>query len=126
MPFAGGLGAAVSQRAAGHEATRTARHQRLTSLILLPLTLWLAPTLATLPDMAYEAFVAGLKKPWNWIPLFMFIVIAMHHAWLGLQVVMDDYVHEAGARRLGLTALRILLLLVGVALLGATLKIALL
>lgn len=104
---------------------RSARQHRLTSLILLPLTVWLAPALPRLPDLTYDSFIAWLTQPVNWTLLLMFIIVATHHALLGLRAVMDDYLHSQPLKRHCVNATRILLPLVGLAGASATLKIIL-
>lgn len=106
-------------------ARRSARRQRLSSLILLPLTVWLAPALTRLPGLTYDSFIAWLIQPLNWTLLLMFTLVATHHALLGLQAVMDDYLHEQPLKQVCLTLSRILLPLLGLTGAGATLRIIL-
>lgn len=72
--------------------------QRLTALALIPLVLWLAFSVASLPDMEYLAMREWLSQPFNAITMILFIIAGFYHARLGLQVVIEDYIGSHGPR----------------------------
>jgi succinate dehydrogenase / fumarate reductase membrane anchor subunit len=39
--------------------------------------------------------VAAVSRPWNAVPLVGFLVAMFWHAQLGLQVILEDYIHES-------------------------------
>ncbi|HKD48840.1 MAG TPA: succinate dehydrogenase, hydrophobic membrane anchor protein [Rhizomicrobium sp.] len=86
-----GLGAA-------HSGTGHFWRERLTSVALIPLSLWFAYAVLGLIDTNEVAVVSFLAHPWNAILMAAFVVISFYHLSLGLQVVIDDYVHTAGTK----------------------------
>ena len=68
--------------------------QRRTAVLLIPLTLWLLFSVATLSSAGYLEVSAWISQPLTTLLLGLFILIAGHHAYLGIQVVLEDYVHE--------------------------------
>ena len=78
---------------------------RLNSFGLLVLFAWLLTSLLILPNLEYETALAWLRQPINSILMILLIVLTFQHSHYGLKEVIDDYVHEAGAK----TALTFLL-----------------
>jgi succinate dehydrogenase membrane anchor subunit len=70
--------------------------QRGTAIALVPLVLWLAWLVLKLPSLDYMAAHALVAQPWNAVLMLAFVVAVFWHAQLGLQVVIEDYVHTAG------------------------------
>lgn len=66
--------------------------QRLTALALIPLTVWFVASLIGLVGADHRAFVGWLANPVNATAMILFLAIAFHHAQLGAQVVLEDYV----------------------------------
>jgi succinate dehydrogenase / fumarate reductase membrane anchor subunit len=83
-------------RARGLGAAKEGLHhwwlQRLTSLALIPLTVWFAATIVGLAGSGYEAFVAWLSDPCTTAVMVGFLAVTFHHAQSGMQVVIEDYV----------------------------------
>ena len=72
--------------------------QRLTSLALIPLTLWFVASVIRLAGADYNDFVAWIANPVNTAIMVVFLAVAFHHAQLGVQVVLEDYVSSHGLR----------------------------
>ena len=72
--------------------------QRLTSLALIPLTLWFVASLISLAGADYNDFVSWLANPVNATIMVVFLGVTFHHAQLGVQVVLEDYVSSHGLR----------------------------
>jgi succinate dehydrogenase / fumarate reductase membrane anchor subunit len=70
------------------------KNQRRSAVLLIPLTLWLLFSVASLSRAAYLEVAAWLSEPQTLLLLALFVVIAGHHAYLGVQVVLEDYVRE--------------------------------
>lgn len=68
--------------------------QRASALLLIPLLLWLFYAIVTLADADHETAVAFLSRPWNSACAVLVLVSGLFHAMLGLQVVIEDYVHH--------------------------------
>lgn len=69
------------------------RAQRITAIALIPLTLWLLLVVDGLRGAPYFVFVAFMGSPLNAALLIAWVVAMLYHAQLGLQVVVEDYVH---------------------------------
>lgn len=67
--------------------------QRLTAVALVPLTLWFVFSVACLAGAGRETVLAWVASPLNAVGLILFLVALFHHSQLGLQVVVEDYVH---------------------------------
>jgi succinate dehydrogenase / fumarate reductase membrane anchor subunit len=72
--------------------------QRLTALALIPLTLWFVASVIGLVGASHAAVVDWVASPVPALLLVLLIVATFHHAQLGLQVVIEDYVHHDGAK----------------------------
>jgi len=68
--------------------------QRVTAVVLAVLTAWLVGLLVSLVGADLEQARATIARPWNAIVLAILVVAMFWHAKLGLQVVIEDYVHE--------------------------------
>ena len=70
--------------------------QRLTALALVPLTLWFVGSLAVMTGAGYETVGAWISSPLVAGLLILLICATFYHGYLGLQVVIEDYVHHEG------------------------------
>ena len=68
--------------------------QRLTALALIPLTVWFVISVIALTGADYYAMVAWAGSPLVAGLLILLIVATFYHGALGLQVVIEDYVHH--------------------------------
>jgi succinate dehydrogenase / fumarate reductase membrane anchor subunit len=68
--------------------------ERVTAVALVPLTLWLAASLIMLTDTDYASFIAWLKSPFVALSMLLLLITVFTHLALGLQVVIEDYVHS--------------------------------
>lgn len=80
--------------------------QRVTSIALLPLTLWFAFSLAGLAGAPYERVAAWAARPLNATLLVLTIAISFHHTAAGMQVVLEDYIRPDSRRRLAILAVQ--------------------
>lgn len=97
---------------------------RVSSVALVPLTLWFVASIIAHAGDDHAAFLDWLKSPVSSTAMVLLIVATFHHAALGLQVVIEDYLHS-NVKFAALILLR--LGAIGFAVLGilATLRIAL-
>ena len=89
--------------------------QRLTSVALVPLTLWFVFALFGLDSLEYAVVVVWLAEPLNAILLLLLIVSMLHHSQLGLEVVVEDYVHTGWVKVLTLMTFKFIHIGMGVA-----------
>lgn len=71
------------------------RLQRLTALALVPLSLWFVVSLLCVFDDSHAAIVAWVSAPYVTVLLIALSIASFWHLQLGLQVVIEDYVHTA-------------------------------
>jgi len=72
--------------------------ERVTSIALLLLGVWLVASLLLLPKLDQRTIVEWLHAPSGAIPMALLIIIGFRHALDGVKVSVDDYVHEEGSR----------------------------
>lgn len=98
--------------------------ERLTGAALVPLSIWFIASLIALAGADYASVVSWLKAPFNAVMMVLFLVATFHHAQLGLQVVLEDYVHREGIRIASILAVKAAALLFGLLGVVAVLKIS--
>jgi succinate dehydrogenase / fumarate reductase membrane anchor subunit len=98
--------------------------QRLTAVALVPLSLWLVASLINLATADHATVVAWLSSPVAAVLLCALIVAIFHHGQLGLQVVLEDYVHTEWLKLLSIVLTKLLALLLAAICLFAVLSIA--
>lgn len=89
--------------------------QRLSSLALIPLGIWFVASVIATAGADFTAMRAWIGSPVVAALLILVIVAAFYHAYLGLQVVVEDYVHHHGAKIATVVALKGLAILLGLA-----------
>jgi succinate dehydrogenase / fumarate reductase membrane anchor subunit len=72
--------------------------ERVTSVALLLLGIWLIASILILPELDTRTVVEWLHAPSGAIPMALLIVVGFKHALDGMKVVVDDYVHDEGNR----------------------------
>ena len=72
--------------------------QRVTSVALVLLGLWFVYALLRMPTFQYEFVVAWIAMPLNAVLLLLLIGTLVYHSQLGVQVVVEDYVHHHGLK----------------------------
>lgn len=70
--------------------------QRVSAVALVPLTLWFAASIIAHSGSDYAAFVAWLRSPLTAGLMVLLLIALFQHTALGLQVVIEDYVHSGG------------------------------
>jgi succinate dehydrogenase / fumarate reductase membrane anchor subunit len=72
--------------------------QRVTAVALIPLTAWFAISLLGSSLQSYDAMRGWLGQPWVAVLTLLLVVTLAWHSKLGVQVVIEDYVHGKGAK----------------------------
>lgn len=99
--------------------------QRVTAVALVLLGAWFVWTVLSLLHLDYAGAHALVAQPCNAVLLLAFVVAVFWHAQLGLQVVIEDYVHARGSQLALQIAVKFLCFLGAAASVLAILKIAL-
>jgi len=79
--------------------------QRYTAVGNLLLVLWLIFNLLTLPGLDYASVVEWIANPLVAVPMMLMIVSVFWHLRLGMQVMLEDYVHDKGLSFFSILAL---------------------
>ena len=98
--------------------------QRLTAVALIPLGLWLAISLASFESISYAALVVWVQQPMTAILLILTVSTLVYHSHLGVQVVLEDYVHGHGVKVVSLALSAFAHVFLAVATLFSILKVA--
>ena len=72
--------------------------QRVTSVALVLLCLWFVASLLGMPMSDYDRVVTWIAQPLNTVLLLLLIATLVYHSLLGVQVVVEDYVHHHGLK----------------------------
>lgn len=98
--------------------------QRVTAVALIPLTVWIVASFVALVGADYETVREWMALPLVAVLFILFIATGLYHLKLGLQVVIEDYVHGEGLKIVSQMAVSFACVLVGAASIFAILKIA--
>lgn len=79
--------------------------QRFTAISNLVLTSWLAISLLLLPHFDYATVHQWVARPLSATALGLLIVSTFWHARLGMQIMIEDYVHDHGNKFAAIAAL---------------------
>jgi succinate dehydrogenase / fumarate reductase, membrane anchor subunit len=72
--------------------------QRVTAVALLPLTIWFVISILGQSLQSYDAMRGWLGQPWVAVFTTLLVFTLALHSKLGVQVVIEDYVHGKGAK----------------------------
>jgi succinate dehydrogenase / fumarate reductase membrane anchor subunit len=87
------------------------------------LGLWFVASLAFMPGFAHAEAVAFIGQPLNSVLLTLLVITMAYHSWLGVQVVIEDYVHGHGLKVASLIISRFAHVFLAVAAVFAILKL---
>jgi succinate dehydrogenase / fumarate reductase membrane anchor subunit len=115
-------------RVRGLGSAKTGTHhwwmQRLTAIALVPLCLWFVASLIVLVTADHATVINWLHAPLVAILCCALVVAVFYHAQLGVQVVVEDYVHEEWLKLAAIVVTKLLALLLAATCLFAVLRIA--
>jgi succinate dehydrogenase / fumarate reductase membrane anchor subunit len=97
--------------------------ERVSAVALVPLTLWFAASIIAHTGSDYATFIAWMRTPLAATLMVLLLIALFHHTALGLQVVIEDYVHS-GAKFAWVLAVRLGCFALATAGVVATLHIA--
>lgn len=97
----------------------------MTAIALLPLTVWLVGSLVAIGTADHAQTVHWIRTPTVSIALLLTIAALFHHAQLGLQVVVEDYVHAEWKKIASLIVVKLVTIAVAATAAFSVLRIAL-
>ncbi len=98
--------------------------QRLTAMALLPLTLYFVLSVFLLEGADQAAMLRYMAQPWNGVLFIALVAALFYHLQLGLQVVIEDYIHTESRRLMALLGMRAGVALFGLLALLSVLKLS--
>ena len=110
--------------AAGHGAEHWWLH-RLTAVSNVPLILAFVIIVAALAGSTYDEALAIISHPLVAIVLILAVISVTNHMRLGMQIVIEDYVHQKGWKLVALGANNFYAVVIAVACLYAIVKVSL-
>lgn len=96
--------------------------QRVTAVILIPLTFWLLAFLHFSFSAPYQQTVQWLAAPLNTVCIVAWVFAVFYHAALGLQVVLEDYVSTEWLKIVSVWLTNLVFILLGLAALIAVFR----
>jgi succinate dehydrogenase / fumarate reductase membrane anchor subunit len=88
----------VRHLGSARSGTKHAWHMRVTAIALLPLTIAFVWIVLSLVGKDHAAVVATLRSPLPAILMLLFLLTGIYHMMLGMQVIIEDYVHGEHAK----------------------------
>lgn len=87
--------------------------QRLSGIALVPLVLWLVISGTDMVGADLDTFKAWVSTHYNPLLLILLILTMFHHAQLGLQVIIEDYIHGEAVKFASLIIMKFAVVLMG-------------
>ncbi len=72
--------------------------QKVTAVALIPLTIWFVSSVVYMTQADYEVVINWMNSPIVAVLMLLFVVTGMYHLKLGLQVIVEDYIHSEGSK----------------------------
>ena len=91
---------------ASHTGTDHWWAQRMTSLALVPLSLWFIFSVAGLAGADYVRVKLWLSSPVNATLAIALVLVMFHHAVAGMEVIFEDYIHCKLAKLIAIISLK--------------------
>jgi succinate dehydrogenase / fumarate reductase, membrane anchor subunit len=83
------------------------RNQRLTALVLIPLTLWFVISMFIHMGDSRARIAAWLSRPVEGLLMAALVLCVLYHMVLGVRVVIEDYVADDDRRARAITAVNV-------------------
>lgn len=99
--------------------------QRVSGIALVLLGLWFVAALVRMPSLEHGSVIEFIGRPFNSVLLSLLCLTAAYHSLLGVQVVIEDYVHAHGSKIVSLILSRFAHVFVAVISIFAILRIGL-
>lgn len=117
-PLAKAKGLGSSHHGTGHKIAHN-----ITTVTNIPLVVWVMYSIFSLREASYEEFVAWMSHPLSILVAVLFVISTLKHFALELQVVYEDYISCSCLRRLKITGMKLIFIVLGVATILSILKV---
>ena len=97
--------------------------QRISAIAMIPLIIWFVSSLVFSLINGYDQSITWLQSPINATGMVLLFGTLYFHAASGLQVVIEDYVHNEGLKIMSLILIKLVSVLLGVLSILCVLKI---
>ena len=114
----------VRHLGSAHEGTGDFWHQRVTSVAMVPLTIAMIVIVMSLLGRNHAAVVQILGSTLVSIVMLLFTLTSTYHMWLGMKVIIEDYVHDENWKLVTLMCNTFFSAAVGLAAVYANLKLS--
>jgi len=118
-PLRHALGLGSAKSGSGHWYS-----QRVSAVAVTILGVWMLAALLGLGSLEHRVVLRFLSSPTSAVFCALFVVAAAYHAWLGMQVVIEDYVGQQVGRLVALIVTKFVLIVAAVVGVLAVLRIA--
>jgi len=108
------IGKAQDMGSEKHHGVGHWKLQRISAIAMVPLVLWFVPSLLFTLMSGYNASIIWVQNPFNATGLVLLFGTLFFHSALGLQVVIEDYVHLEGLKIISIILIKLLAILLGV------------
>ena len=98
--------------------------QRVTAVALVPLSAWFIFSIINLVGVDREGLKVWLNGPVSFALMVLFLIALFYHMQLGLQVVIEDYVHNEKNKVISLILNKLIAVFLVVSSITALMKIA--
>lgn len=116
--------ARVEGLGASHHGAGTWLKERVSSILLVPLSIWGLYSAYRLINAGYDGVINWMKLPLNAVLLILLVLTSIYHMQLGVRVVVEDYLHKPLGKGLFLLLNLIICLFLAAAAVFSILKIA--
>ncbi|MCP5381481.1 MAG: succinate dehydrogenase, hydrophobic membrane anchor protein [Kordiimonadaceae bacterium] len=99
--------------------------QKVTAVALIPLTIWFVSSVVQMTQASYEVVINWMTSPIVTLLMTLFVATGIYHLKLGLQVVIEDYIHSESAKVVLQMLVSFCCIITGTAAVFSILKIAL-
>ena len=89
-------------------------HQRISAIALILLGPWFLYSVLTETVTTYDGILAWLDNPGDLVLLALTVCVALYHGFLGLQIVIEDYVHTPWVKFSSLVIIKFAFIVLGV------------
>ena len=98
--------------------------QRISAVALIPLSLWFVISVANMENYTHHDVLIWLSRPITTILMLLYIPTALYHGYLGIKVILEDYVHNEGTKIGCIIAAKFIFIPAGVMAVWAILKVS--